>query len=613
MALLVEILIPLYLFVALTVTAVAVHVKRRRLYVFSVMLISLGVLGFYKNGCICSVGSFQNIILAFIDSSYILPVSGAIAFFIPLVAAFLWGRVFCGGVCPLGGMQDIVNVVRIRFPRPVLAVFAMGPYAVLAFSVISLLNGFGFIVCKYDPFIIFFRMNGVVISFILGCSFLVASLFIARPFCRFFCPYSVLLSWFSRFSIRKITITPNDCIQCSLCKKVCPVEAIHPPKKDPIAKMSIGKVSISLWPVAVVVSLIVALFFVYGSVRVSISTEITDRLKAIESELAVLHSGGVEQNQDAKVNDKSTEENNGEEINEEEDVSESSEDIAGAIDELEGESVILRENLAKQKAIGLLTGLIIGLFAGLHLLYIIVLRKRKPEYHIDSADCIACGRCFSHCVVRPLPPFTGIKKFIIFEQLLSHMAHRWALSKSFRIIMWGLAFLMIFGIADGSKGYYNGVMVADEINLVKNKDLIKMRLQLKKDPTLVQQYYQQEENLRGEYLGAVDKQKMNLVLMFASFIIMAAALKTIRNGSRPKCFVVKKQLKKEIPVPEKKKHIIYSVNDNCIGCTKCAQKCPVNAITSIPYVKHAIDINKCIRCDACKKACPSNAIDVSAQ
>ncbi len=56
--------------------------------------------------------------------------------------------------------------------------------------------------------------------------------------------------------------------------------------------------------------------------------------------------------------------------------------------------------------------------------------------------------------------------------------------------------------------------------------------------------------------------------------------------------------------------ITYSVNDNCIGCTKCVQKCPVDAIPFTPHEKHSIDPELCIKCDSCRSACPVDAIDV---
>jgi NADH-quinone oxidoreductase subunit F len=56
--------------------------------------------------------------------------------------------------------------------------------------------------------------------------------------------------------------------------------------------------------------------------------------------------------------------------------------------------------------------------------------------------------------------------------------------------------------------------------------------------------------------------------------------------------------------------ITYSVTDDCIGCTLCAQHCPADAIAPKPWEKHEIDTAKCIRCDTCRRVCPADAIKV---
>ncbi|WP_430972058.1 NAD(P)H-dependent oxidoreductase subunit E [Sunxiuqinia rutila] len=58
------------------------------------------------------------------------------------------------------------------------------------------------------------------------------------------------------------------------------------------------------------------------------------------------------------------------------------------------------------------------------------------------------------------------------------------------------------------------------------------------------------------------------------------------------------------------KMISYSINDECIGCTKCAQKCPVEAIKFEPHKKHSVNMDLCIKCDACRQVCPVDAVDV---
>ncbi len=56
--------------------------------------------------------------------------------------------------------------------------------------------------------------------------------------------------------------------------------------------------------------------------------------------------------------------------------------------------------------------------------------------------------------------------------------------------------------------------------------------------------------------------------------------------------------------------ITYRINDKCIGCTKCAQKCPTDAIRYKPHQLHVIEPDKCIKCDACRQACPVDAVEI---
>ena len=56
--------------------------------------------------------------------------------------------------------------------------------------------------------------------------------------------------------------------------------------------------------------------------------------------------------------------------------------------------------------------------------------------------------------------------------------------------------------------------------------------------------------------------------------------------------------------------IHYKITEECIGCTKCAQRCPSDAIIFKPYEVHSIDLEKCIKCDICRQICPVNAITV---
>ena len=56
--------------------------------------------------------------------------------------------------------------------------------------------------------------------------------------------------------------------------------------------------------------------------------------------------------------------------------------------------------------------------------------------------------------------------------------------------------------------------------------------------------------------------------------------------------------------------IRYVVQDNCTGCTICAQHCPADAIPLTPYRRHQINVELCTGCDVCRTDCPENAIAI---
>lgn len=51
----------------------------------------------------------------------------------------------------------------------------------------------------------------------------------------------------------------------------------------------------------------------------------------------------------------------------------------------------------------------------------------------------------------------------------------------------------------------------------------------------------------------------------------------------------------------------------CIGCTKCIQACPVDAILGAAKLMHTVIADECTGCDLCVAPCPVDCIDMVAE
>jgi electron transport complex protein RnfB len=58
------------------------------------------------------------------------------------------------------------------------------------------------------------------------------------------------------------------------------------------------------------------------------------------------------------------------------------------------------------------------------------------------------------------------------------------------------------------------------------------------------------------------------------------------------------------------KKVAYIREDECIGCTKCIQACPVDAILGAAKQMHTVIVDECTGCDLCVEPCPVDCIDM---
>jgi ferredoxin len=367
--------------VAILLSTWLAYRRRSRTGLLLLGIASLVWFGFLREGCVCAVGSTQNVAQALADPTAAILPATILFFVIPLVTTLLWGRTFCASVCPLGAIQEVVLLKPTTLPVWLSAGLALLPHVYLGLVVLYALTDSGYLICRYDPFVGLFRMGATLNMLVFGACMILIGVFVGRPYCRFLCPYGVLLGWVARLSRKRIRITPEGCAVCRLCEESCPYGAITEPNVGVVRdrRLSGRRSLVTMLGLAPV--LIVGLGWFGGRLGPELARG--NPRVALAEQIEAEEAGLVRETTDAS------------------DVFRASE---GTVEALLAEA---EERRADFVVGGRLLGVFVGLMIALKLIGYSV-RRTRTEYEADRESCLACGRCFDWCPVEQERRKTGV-------------------------------------------------------------------------------------------------------------------------------------------------------------------------------------------------------------
>jgi len=363
----------LVLIAALIVTTRLALKRRSRRGLIWMSVFSLVYFGFYREGCICSVGSVQNVSLALFNEGYTIPLSALLFFIIPLLFALFYGRVFCAGVCPLGAIQELTGFKPVKLPKPLEITLASVPFIYLALAVLFASTNSQFIICRYDPFVGIFRLDAPYTMVIFGALLLLAGIFVNRPYCKYLCPYGVLLNIFSRFAGKHLTITPAECTNCRLCEEACPYDAIIPSDVDETSEEPEKSRKRFILYILLIPLFAITGAYIFYSLAPALSGMNSD--VRLAREIRTENETGIESASKAVSSFK-----------------ESGKTEADLF--LDEEIIIRRFRKASPRA-----GIFLGISLGIGMISLTI-RSKRSEYKPHQGKCYSCGRCFKYCPIK---------------------------------------------------------------------------------------------------------------------------------------------------------------------------------------------------------------------
>ncbi len=164
-----------------------------------------------------------------------------------LLATFLFGRVYCSTVCPVGTLSDIFLLCRRAIPRLRRRTFRYRPrsrasvhvlWIYLLCTVVGLLavpfaiepwNIMRNIVAVFHPSAVeatwisigLGAATGIAAGVVSLVLIAVSSIWFGREFCSRYCPIGTAMGMLGDQTVWHIEIDPDRCTSCGLCEEIC--------------------------------------------------------------------------------------------------------------------------------------------------------------------------------------------------------------------------------------------------------------------------------------------------------------------------------------------------------------------------------------------------------
>ncbi len=148
-----------------------------------------------------------------------------------LVMALVMRRAFCGYMCPIGTVSELLSSGAGRLgikPRAVRPGVDRG-LSLLKYPVLAVILYFSWTTAElvfrgYDPCYVLISRHGKDITlwaYVISGAIVLASLVVVVPFCRWLCPLAAVLNPFSRLGWTRIKRHEKACTDCKLCNRAC--------------------------------------------------------------------------------------------------------------------------------------------------------------------------------------------------------------------------------------------------------------------------------------------------------------------------------------------------------------------------------------------------------